>query len=99
MFTRLPLKKKLETVEEKIEALIHRRIPAVEGSKFKFNVKAKTVSIEMPEEAFYIEGIQVAKRGIAVDIQKFFPEINTVKFSETFKVAEPKKEEAPSQQT
>lgn len=93
------VKKKLETVEEKIEALIHRRIPAVEGSKFKFNVKAKTVSIEMPEEAFYIEGIQVAKRGIAVDIQKFFPEINTVKFSETFKVAEPKKEEAPSQQT
>ncbi|MEM3576993.1 MAG: FKBP-type peptidyl-prolyl cis-trans isomerase [Candidatus Bathyarchaeia archaeon] len=93
------VKKKLETVKEKIEALIHRRIPAVEGSKFKFTVKAKTVSIEMPEEAFYLEGIQVAKRGIAVDIQKFFPEITTVKFSETFKAAEPKKEEAPAKST
>jgi hypothetical protein len=45
----------------------------------------------MPEEAFYLEGIQVAKRGIATDIQKFFPKITTVKFIETFK-AELKKE-------
>jgi len=83
------VKKKLETREEKISALIHRRIPSVDVEKFKFNVKAKVVSVEMPEEAFYIEGIQVAKRGIALDIQKFFPEITTVKFIETFK-AEPK---------
>ncbi len=81
--------KKLETREEKIAALIHRRIPTVEVEKFKFNVKAKAVSIEMPEEAFYLEGVQVAKRGIALDIQKFFPEITTVKFTESFK-AEPK---------
>jgi len=79
------VKKKLETPEEKIAALIHRRIPNVEVEKFKFTIKAKNVSIEMPEEAFYLEGIQVAKRGIALDIQKFFPEITTVKFTETFK--------------
>jgi len=83
------VQKKLETREEKIAALIHRRIPAVEIEKFKFTIKAKAVSIEMPEEAFYLDGIQVAKRGIALDIQKFFPEITTVKFTETFK-AEPK---------
>jgi len=83
------VKKKLETPEEKIAALIHRRIPNVEVEKFKFTIKAKNVSIEMPEEAFFLEGIQVAKRGIALDIQKFFPEIATVKFTETFK-AEPK---------
>ena len=83
------VQKKLETREEKIAALIHRRIPAVEVEKFKFTVKAKAVSIEMPEEAFYLDGVQVAKRGIALDIQKFFPEITTVKFTETFKI-EPK---------
>ena len=83
------VKKKLETPEEKIAALIHRRIPTVEVEKFKFTIKAKNVTIEMPEEAFYLEGIQVAKRGIALDIQKFFPEITAVKFTETFK-AEPK---------
>ncbi|MEM3459334.1 MAG: FKBP-type peptidyl-prolyl cis-trans isomerase [Candidatus Bathyarchaeia archaeon] len=83
------IKKKLETTEEKIAALIHRRIPGVEQAKFKFSVKEKAVSIEMPEESFYLEGIQVAKRGIAMDIQKFFPKITTIKFTETFK-AEPK---------
>jgi peptidylprolyl isomerase len=77
--------KKLETPKEKIAALIHRRIPAVEEAKFKFTATAKTVSVEMPEEAFYLEGVQVAKRGIALDIQKFFPKLTTVKFTETFK--------------
>jgi peptidylprolyl isomerase len=83
------VQKKLETLNEKIVALIHRRIPAVEEAKFKFTVRQKIVSIEMPEEAFYLEGIQVAKRGIAMDIQRFFPKITTVKFTETFK-AQPK---------
>ncbi|HEY4674695.1 MAG TPA: FKBP-type peptidyl-prolyl cis-trans isomerase [Candidatus Bathyarchaeia archaeon] len=83
------VQKKLETKEEKTSALIHRRIPAVEENKFKFTIRAKVASIEMPEEAFYLEGVQVAKRGIALDIQKFFPVTATVKFTETFK-AEPK---------
>jgi len=86
--------KKLETPKEKIAALIHRRVPAVEEAKFKFTATAKTVSVEMPEEAFYLEGVQVAKRGIALDIQKFFPKLTTVKFTETFK-AQPKTEKQP----
>ncbi|MDI6805201.1 MAG: FKBP-type peptidyl-prolyl cis-trans isomerase [Candidatus Bathyarchaeia archaeon] len=85
------VQKKLETLNEKIAALIHRRIPAVDEAKFKFTVRQKIVSIEIPEEAFYLEGIQVAKRGIAMDIQKFFPKITMVKFAETFK-AQPKTE-------
>lgn len=81
--------KKLETIEEKITALIHRRIPSIEEKKFEFTVKAKTTNIQMPEDAFYIEGIQIAKRGIAMDILKFLPDMAAVKFTETFK-AEPK---------
>ena len=90
------VKKKLETVEEKIASLIHRRIPAVEIAKFQFAVKSKTVSIDMPEEAFYLEGIQLAKRGIATDIQRFLERITAVKFAEAFK-AEPKKTESKSE--
>jgi peptidylprolyl isomerase len=83
--------KKLEANEEKIAALIHRRIPVAEAAKFKLAIEEKTLSVEMPEEAFYLEGVQVAKRGIAMDVQKFFPEIAAIKFVETFK-AEPKAE-------
>lgn len=89
------VRKKLRTRKMKIAALIHRRIPAVEEAKFKLIIKDKAVSIEMPEEAFYLEGIQVAKRGIAMDIERFFKKITTVKFIETFK-AEPKTATSPT---
>jgi peptidylprolyl isomerase len=81
--------KKLETDLEKMAALLHRRIPLVEESKFDLKIKKTEVDVEMPEEAFYLEGIQVAKRGIAMDIQKFFPAINAVKFIELFKRQKP----------
>ena len=84
------VKKKLKTNEEKISALIHRRIPAVEDKKFAFKVGKANVTVNMPEEAFYVEGIQLAKRGIALDIQRFLPELKTVKFVEAFKKRETK---------
>jgi len=86
------VQKKLETKEEKINALIHRRIPAVDITKFTLKMGKKTskaIEINVPEEAFYVEGIQLAKRGIATDIQKFFPETATIKFVETFTKKEP----------
>ncbi|MGD8565596.1 MAG: FKBP-type peptidyl-prolyl cis-trans isomerase [Candidatus Bathyarchaeota archaeon] len=79
------LTKELKLKDDKILALTHRRIPSVEASKFKLTIKTKTVQIKMPEETFYIEGIQLAKRGIAMDIQRFFPLVKTVSFVEAFK--------------
>jgi peptidylprolyl isomerase len=85
------VKKKLKTDAEKISALIHRRIPAVEAEKFNFKVGKANVTVNMPDEAFYVEGIQLAKRGISLDIQRYMQEITTIKFVETFK----KRETAP----
>jgi len=98
------VQKKLETKEEKINALIHRRIPAVDIAKFTFKMgktpkTSKIIEINVPEEAFYVEGLQLAKRGIASDIQKFFPETVTIKFVETFTKKEPTAATKPSQQT
>jgi peptidylprolyl isomerase len=84
------VKKQLKTAKEKIFALIHRRIPAVEAEKFKFRVGTSNVTVNMPDEAFYVEGIQLAKRGIALDIQRYLPTIKTVKFIETLKKRESK---------
>jgi peptidylprolyl isomerase len=80
---------KLDKIPEKIGALVHRRVPVVEQEKFKLTLKGCDLTIDMPEETFYVEGIQIAKRGIAMDIQKFVPELSETKFVETFK-AEPK---------
>jgi peptidylprolyl isomerase len=84
------VKKKLKTDAEKISALIHRRIPAVEAEKFKFKVVKGSVTVNMPDEALYVEGIQLAKRGIALDIQRYLPKLTTIKFIETFKKRETK---------
>jgi peptidylprolyl isomerase len=80
---------KLDKIPEKIGALVHRRVPVVEQDKFKLTLNGTDLTIDMPEETFYVEGIQIAKRGIAMDIQKFVPELSETKFVETFK-AEPK---------
>jgi peptidylprolyl isomerase len=89
------VQKRLRTTREKITALIHRRIPQVEIEKFKITIKKNRVTVTIPEEAFYIEGLQLAKRGIFMDITRFFPEKTTVTFMETFKKPKPA-EAAPS---
>jgi peptidylprolyl isomerase len=83
--------KELATAEEKVLALIHRRIPVVEPEQFRFTIRKHTITIDMPEVAFYVEGIQIAKRGIAMDIQKFLSELTEIKFVEAFR-NEPKPE-------
>jgi len=95
------VQKKLETKEEKLNALIHRRIPSVDAAKFATKIKKTVIEIEVPEEAFYVEGLQAAKRGIAIDMQKFLTEVDTVKFIEVFKrkvpAPEKPKPEKPAQ--
>ncbi|MEM2341059.1 MAG: FKBP-type peptidyl-prolyl cis-trans isomerase [Candidatus Bathyarchaeia archaeon] len=90
------LRKKIETIEEKIEALIHRRIPQIDIKRFSFEIEAEGVTINIPEEAFYIEGLQVIKRGIFMDIQKFFPEKKIVRFIEVFRRKEEPSSTTPS---
>jgi peptidylprolyl isomerase len=92
----LTVGKKLETSEEKIGALIHRRIPVVEEGKFKFAISEKTLTVDMPEDTFYLEGVPIAKRGIVNDVQKFFPDLEETKFVDTFKAPpKPAKVEEP----
>jgi peptidylprolyl isomerase len=78
------VEKQLKTDEEKISALIHRRIPVIDVEQFKLKTTTSSLTVNMPDEAFYVEGIQLAKRGIAMDIQRFVPALTTVEFVESF---------------
>jgi hypothetical protein len=70
----------------------------VEPEKFKFTIQKKTLTIDMPEESFYVEGVQIAKRGIAMDVQRFLPELTEIRFVESFR-SEPKPEVAQEPKT
>lgn len=89
----LTLKSILTTSKEKVMALIHRRVPTVPQEKFLVHATTKTINIHMPNETLNTEGIQQIKRGIAQEIQKFFPDIESVNYLEVFetpnKVAKP----------
>jgi peptidylprolyl isomerase len=80
---------------EKINALVGRRIPAVSSDKFDIKEEGKKVTIHIPEEIFFVEGLQLAKRGVNMDIQKFFPDLEEVTFIESFR--KPSEPAAPEQ--
>jgi peptidylprolyl isomerase len=84
--------KVLENENEKILSLIALRIPEVPKEKFALKKHQSDLTIEVPEEAFYLSGLQVAKKAVTSDLQKFFPDIDTVAFQEVFKRSEPKPE-------
>jgi len=92
----LKVEKVLDSKEEKARAIIHRRIPAVAAEKFGLTLSEQAV-IELPEEVYFLDGIQLAKRAIAADFQKFMQEFEKVSFVETFKKPQAPSEQKPQQ--
>lgn len=85
----LSIEKVLEDENEKVLNIISRRIPEVEKNKFEIKRTNNELTIEVPEEAFYLSGLQVAKKSVTSDLQKYFPEIETISFREIFKRSAP----------
>lgn len=81
----MTVEKILETDEDKIRSLVHKRIPTVSQEKFIVKVTQGKLEVEIPEEAFFLEGLQVEKRTVTADIEKYLPRIDTVIFVEMFK--------------
>jgi FKBP-type peptidyl-prolyl cis-trans isomerase 2 len=76
------VEKRFETEEEKLKALIARRFQGTDAEKFAIKLSKKGVRIEEPEDIFFSENLQLAKRALALDIQRFFPSIAEVEFAE-----------------
>ena len=74
----------LSTDNEKIKALIHYRIPDVDVKKFKIRVRKPEVRITIPDEAFLLPAIQVAKRALARDLMDHIEGIEKVTYIETY---------------
>lgn len=83
------VEKVLEDENEKILSVISKRIPEVDKTKFALDRSGSEVTIDVPEEAFYLSGLQVAKKAVTTDLQKYFPDIDVISFREVFKHAGP----------
>src|ERR671935_1627281 len=76
--------KKLETDDDKIMSLIRRRLP-IDNDEIKFKLAGSTLEIDLAEQTFLYEGLQIIKRAIANDIFKFVSTVNDIKFIESYK--------------
>jgi len=74
-----------ENNDSKLRALVGRFFLGIDLSLFKIKATKKKVKINMPEEVFFGENIQMAKRSVAMDIQRFFENINDIEFIENIK--------------
>src|SRR5882672_2998143 len=81
------IEKVVEDDSEKVLSIISKRIPEVDKTKFGVERNSSDLTIEVPEEAFYLSGLQVAKKSVTSDLQKYFPNIETISFREVFKRA------------
>ena len=89
----------VEKAEDKIRNLAHKRLPVVDQAKFSLQLSPNELTIEVPEEAFFLEDLQLAKKAMSTDIEKLFPELSKISFLETFKKsAPPKTEETKSEE-
>jgi peptidylprolyl isomerase len=77
--------KVIETDEDRVRNLVHKRLPTVNLQKINVKMDNEKLEIEIPEEAFFLEGLQVAKRTMAADVQKYLSKIETITFLEHFK--------------
>jgi peptidylprolyl isomerase len=71
--------------KKKMEALIGRRFLGVDPREFKLRKTKKKLRIGVPDQIFFSENIQIAKRGVALDILRYFEELEEVEFYETIK--------------
>jgi peptidylprolyl isomerase len=78
------VQKIVETDEDRVRNLIHKRIPTIDLQKFNVKIEDGKLEIEVPEEAFFLEGLQVAKRTLSADVQKYLSKIKKVTFLENF---------------
>lgn len=94
LVTKLYIRKVVSDPVERMRELIHRRIVNVKKDKFMISNLGTMVTVEMPEESFTLEDIQFAKKGIAKEIGKYFPQVATVQFMESHTLKQPEKVEA-----
>ncbi len=82
---------KLKVVEhitdekDKIRALIGRRFLGIETSEFDIKKTKKKLRIGIPDQIFFGENIQIAKRGVALDLLKYFEDIDEIEYYESIK--------------
>ena len=89
--------KKLDSDSEKVSALVKRRM-GVDENKLQVNLAVPNLEIQLPEDTYLAEGLQIVKRAVANDIFKFVPTVKNIKFIESYQATPPPAEQKKDEQ-
>ena len=71
--------------KDKMRALIGRRFLGIDTNEFALKKTKKKLRIGIPDQIFFGENIQIAKRGVALDLLRYFEELEEVEYYESIK--------------
>jgi peptidylprolyl isomerase len=69
--------------KDKMRALIGRRFLDIDTNEFNLRKTKKKLRIGIPDQIFFRDNIQIAKRGVALDILRYFEDIDVVEYYES----------------
>ena len=79
----IAITKNLEIIDEKVKALAKRRIP-IDDDKIGLDIEDNVAKLQLPEDYYVVEGIQIIKKAISNDVFKYIKSISKVLFVEEY---------------
>ncbi len=83
--------KEIKLSIERAMALLRRRL-SIEEDKISMNIKDEEITIALPQEAYMIDGLQIIKKAVSMDIFKYVSVVTKVTYIETYGSSKPKTE-------
>jgi peptidylprolyl isomerase len=84
----LEVVKSLGNQDEKVKALVRRRLP-IEEANLSYELADSKLTIKLPSEVYLLEGLQILKRATASDIFKYAKGPSVVEFLESYEAPKP----------
>ncbi|MBY8999978.1 MAG: FKBP-type peptidyl-prolyl cis-trans isomerase [Candidatus Heimdallarchaeota archaeon] len=78
--------KKVTDIKEQCICLLEKRLPGVDFSKTKMEIKDKTIIIELPQNTRFMEYIQFTRNGLSRDLGEITSKFDRVTFIEHYEI-------------
>ncbi len=78
--------KKITDIKEQFVCLLEKRLPGVDFSNTKIELKDKAISVELPKNTRFMEYIQFIRNGVTRDLGEITDKYKTVTFIEHYEI-------------
>jgi len=78
--------KKITDIKEQLICLLEKRLPGVDFSTTKIELKDKTIIVELPKNTRFMEYIQFIRNGVTRDLGEITNKYNKVTFIEDYEI-------------